>query len=121
MKKYQIQSQNLNNSLVFYRHLFDKMPDDFGIDYIKFITDKLHLEIREGVSGAIQNLMLEVNEEAELKKISKRMRRFRSLERFKENCSEVGQTIGLIDPDGHRWKIGDPASEPDYEKCYVTL
>ena len=118
MMKYLIKSQNLNNSLVFYRALFDKMPEHLGIDFMQFDTDDFRLVIEEGISHP-QILTLEVGNE-ELLDIHRRMNRFLSKERMKENCEVIHETIGLTDPDGNHWRIGNPLVEVQFEKCYVT-
>ncbi len=118
MIKYSIKSQNLNNSLVFYRALFDKMPDHLGIDFMHFDTTNFRLVIEEGISQS-QTLTLEV-ENSELPNIYQRMNRFLSKVRLKENCEIIREAIGLIDPDGNHWHIGNPTVEIQFEKCYVT-
>lgn len=119
MIDYQIKSQNLNNSLVFYRALFDRMPTRLDFDSIVFKTDQFRLEIEEGLSLIHESMTMKVHDKKELKLIHRRMNRFRGIERLKSNCEVIESTIGLIDPDGHRWKIGDPMADVEFEKCYV--
>lgn len=120
MIKYTIKSRNLNDSLVFYRALFNKMPDHLSLDYLRFNTDQFQLEISEGAGESNQTLLIEVNKRDDLKAIHNRMNRFLSKERLKENCEIIHKAIGLIDPDGNHWRVGDPHTEVQFEKCYVT-
>ncbi|MEO9483255.1 MAG: hypothetical protein ABJG47_07415 [Ekhidna sp.] len=120
MIKYDIKSRNLNDSLVFYRALFNKMPDLLSLDYLRFNTDQFQLEITEGISNTNQTLLMEINDGNDLKAIHNRMSRFLSKERLKEDCEVIQEAIGLIDPDGNHWRVGDPNTEVQFEKCYVT-
>ena len=120
MIKYHLNSRNLNDSLVFYRALFDKMPDELSLHALRFSTDQFQLDIQEGESEATQTLNLEIKTKNELEIIHQRMNRFLSKERLKENCEVIHKAIGLIDPDGNHWRIGDPNADVQFEKCYVT-
>ncbi|WP_436514804.1 hypothetical protein [Ekhidna sp. To15] len=119
MKEYSIKSQNLNDSLVFYRALFNTMPERLGIDFLEFNTSQFRLKIAEGKSRSHQMLTMKI-EKAELNNIHNRMKRFLLKERLKENCEVIDKAIGLIDPDGNYWRVGDLTSDVQFEKCYVT-
>lgn len=120
MKKIAINSRNLNNSLVFYRSLFDRMPDEISPNVIRFETDQFRLDIVESVNDAKGGRhILEVKERSELHEISRRMSRFKKIERLKEECENIGKAIGLTDPDGNKWVIGNPEEKVNFEKCYI--
>lgn len=113
-------SKNLNNSLVFYRSLFNRMPLEIEVDCIQFETDQFRLKIIESMSvGNREQYILEVSERAELQEINRRMSRFRMIEHIKEECEDIGNAIELTDPDGNRWVIGDPEMNVHFEKCYI--
>ncbi|WP_421871042.1 hypothetical protein [Marinoscillum sp.] len=124
MKLHQINSSNLSNSLVFYRSLFNKMPQVITPYYIQFHLPNFQLEINEKPSSTDEDspvLHLEIDDQMELEAISKRMSRFKSLASFQGNCEVVDKSIGLTDPDGTKWIIGDTASTTSFDKCYVSL
>lgn len=121
MKNIILHSKNLNNSLVFYRALFARMPNELKPSCIQFETNQLQLKIIESEAAQMNSQhVLEIWDHKELEQVSHRMSRFKSMERMKEDCEEVGLAIGLIDPDGHKWVIGDPEAEVRFEKCYLN-
>ena len=123
MNKISIQSANLNNSLVFYRALFNRMPDSLRPDGFHYVFNYRSVEVTEIIhpqeSDANDPLEWEIPP-TELQEISKRMSRFQTVGRAMQACTELGSAIGLIDPDGNKWIVGDPSSSVEFEKCYVT-
>ncbi|WP_424962915.1 hypothetical protein [Ekhidna sp.] len=120
MKIISLNSNNLNNSLVFYRSLLDQMPEDIGPNVIRFKTDQFRLDIIESVNDAEDgHHVLEVKDHSVLQEINRRMSRFRKIERLKEECENIGKAIGLTDPDGNKWVIGNPEVTVHFEKCYI--
>ncbi|MEQ9468852.1 MAG: hypothetical protein RLN88_15690 [Ekhidna sp.] len=121
MKKYFVKSENLNNSLVFYRALFDRMPDRMGVDRMQFTINDFQLEVIEGkATEQDADFELRISDKDKLEKIGARMSRFKSVEKLNSDCEVIDQSIGLIDPDGYRWVVGNPEAEVRFEKCYVT-
>ncbi|WP_425389963.1 hypothetical protein [Ekhidna sp.] len=119
MKTIALNSRNLNNSLVFYRSLLDRMPDEISPNLIRYETDQFRLDIIESDDANDGRNTLEVKERSELQEISRRMSRFKKIERFKEECENIGKAIGLTDPDGNKWVIGNPEEKVHFEKCYI--
>lgn len=120
MKTIALNSRNLNNSLVFYRSLLDRMPDEISPNLIRYETDQFRLDIIESVKDAKGGRhILEVKERSELQEISRRMSRFKKIERLKEECENIGKAIGFTDPDGNKWVIGNPEEQVHFEKCYI--
>ena len=50
MKEYAIYSSNLNDSLAFYRTLFDRMPVELSTQRLVFVVEDFRLEISEAVN-----------------------------------------------------------------------
>ncbi|WP_258099145.1 hypothetical protein [Marinoscillum pacificum] len=123
MTLHQINSTNLSNSLVFYRSLFNKMPQVITPFYIQFHLDDFQLEIKESheVEQDEQTLHLQISDKLELEAINKRMSRFRSIASFQGNCEVLDSSIGIVDPDGTKWIVGDNSKKAVFEKCYVSL
>ncbi|MEM7297078.1 MAG: hypothetical protein AAF391_02300 [Bacteroidota bacterium] len=121
MKRYLLHTRNINNSLVFYRALFNRMPDELDGWRMKYFLPKLQVEIVEDEippkEGGIQSLEVKVYDQ--LAALNKRMKRFRSVVNWKEDCKRLGDAFGLLDPDGNKWIIGNPQTEVHFEKCYV--
>ena len=120
-KIYTIQSSNLNNSLVFYHALLDRMPiqmdaSSMTFEYPDFI---LIVREREGGQSMTPHLHLKVNDPIELEAVNERMRRFRPIAQLNNECEVLDRAIGLMDPDGNKWVIGDPNTEVQFEKCYI--
>ena len=108
MKKFVIHTKSLNNSLVFYRALFDSMPDEFGNWELRYKTkDFLLLVIEtEDPIPRSEPMNISVQSESELTKWNRRMRRFMKLGRMNNDCSVLDQAFGILDPDGNKWIIG---------------
>ena len=122
MKLIRIQSSNLNNSLVFYRALLDRMPQEITPSCIQFKAENFNLEIIESKGKhESQTNEFEIQDSFEVVKIYQRMSRFNAIEKMKEDCEVVDRAIGLTDPDGNRWVIGDPDVHVHFEKCYIEL
>ena len=96
------------------------MPTRLDFDLIAFKTNQFRLKIKEGLSLTNESMEMKVLDRKELKLIHRHMHRFLGIERLKSNCEVIESAIGLIDPDGHQWKIGDPTADVEFEKCYVT-
>lgn len=121
MKKYQLHSNDLSTSLVFYRALFNQMPEEIGPDRLRFETPKLQLSITEARVPAIPTDPFSLHvDEKDLIEVYDRMRRFTAKQRFREQCEELNGAIGLTDPDGNQWIIGDEQREVEFEKCYIN-
>ncbi|MEP0986193.1 hypothetical protein [Ekhidna sp.] len=122
MKIIKIQSSNLNNSLVFYRALLNRMPLEITPSCIQFETEHFILEVAESIGAhKIQTNVFEIQDAHELAKINQRMSRFNAIEKMIKNCEVVDRAIGLTDPNGNRWVIGDPEVKVDFKKCYIEL
>ncbi|MEO9872327.1 hypothetical protein [Ekhidna sp.] len=120
MKKYLVNSKNLNNSLVFYRELFEKMPHLLSPSNILFETTQFQLQITESLkSNENEPYFLKANQ-IQLQDINHRMSRFQSIERLKNECEKLDKAIGLIDPDGQKWIVGEFDSNIHFEKCYTN-
>ncbi len=121
MKKYKVLSQNLSNSLVFYRALFNRMPDVLAFDRIVFLLPEFELEIKESLETVEQqeSFLLPISSESELQAIARRMHRFQSIGRMQNDCESITEAIGLEDPDGYRWVIGNPKTTVNFNKCYI--
>jgi len=120
MKEYMIESKNLNNSLVFYRALFDRMPEHLSEQLLIFSTSLFTLNIKASASDSKKVLEYRIAKKEELVAVHKRMNRFMGIQKFSNKCMKLDNSIGLIDPDGNRWKIGDPSSITDFNKCYFN-
>ena len=120
--KHLIHTKNLNNSLVFYRSLFNRMPDSINHNSIRFIEGDFQLRIEESESDniAYEPIHLPVEDQGELVHIHDRMKRFMGAERIKENCERIDKTIGLTDLDGYQWIIGAHDPNVKFEKCYFN-
>ena len=121
MKNYHIQTQNISNSLVFYRALFDRMPDELGASNMKYSMPDFNLEIVESSHPQIHPNahMLEVSNRRELEMINDKMGKFKALAKLREDCHSLRDAFGLLDPDGNKWIIGNPQTKVHFEKCYI--
>ena len=120
MKKYLITSGNLNNSLAFYHAFFDRMPVELNEQKMLFRTEDFFLEVSEADHIHESTLTYQVHDEVKLASIHQRMNRFIRLGKLNNNCEYLGTSFGLVDPDGNRWKVGDPSEEVHYNKCYFN-
>ena len=121
MKKYQLQSNDLSTSLVFYRALFNQMPEEIGVDRLSFDTPQFQLSITEARVPAIPTDPFSLHvDEKDLIEVYDRMRRFTAKQRFREQCEELNGALGVTDPDGNQWIIGDEQREVEFEKCYIN-
>ena len=120
MKEYLIYSKNLNNSLAFYRALFDRMPVELSTQRLVFVVEDFRLEISEAAGSEAHMLTYPLWDKTQLISIHERMKRFRSVERFRSDCQELSQSFGLKDPDGNRWKVGDPSAVIHFDQCYFN-
>ena len=121
MKEIIIKSSNLNNSLVFYRALLNRMPDEITPSCIRFKIEQFILIIRESTTPDHKINHLIVSEQKSLDQINQRMSRFNGLERLQEDCEIVDKAIGITDPDGNKWVVGDPEVTVNFKKCYLEL
>ncbi len=123
MDEYKIHTTNINNSLVFYRALFDRMPDLMDHSGIEFQEPTFRLAIKEGIpsSDSSRPFHWPVQGDKELKLIHQRMHRFMGAEKLKEICDTLEDSLGLVDPDGYKWIIGVFDENLSFEKCYVEL
>jgi len=120
MKKYTLHTIDLSTSLVFYRALFGRMPAKIQLDRIEFETPYFHLSILEKDHPEISSNPTHYPVmKQELVELNKQMRRFTGKQRLRESCEEIKTAIGLSDPDGNRWIIGETHHEVEFEKCYV--
>lgn len=122
MKKFVIHTKSLNNSLVFYRALFDRMPDEFGNWELKYETKEFLLQVIETEDPIPRGepMSILVQNERELMQWNRRMRRFMKLGRMNNDCLILDRAFGILDPDGNKWIIGNPSTEVNYEQCYIT-
>lgn len=117
-----LQSSNLNNSLVFYRALLNQMPLEITPSCLQFKTEHFILEIAESIGAhKMRTNVFEIRDAHELAKINQRMNRFNAIEKMGKDCEVVNGAIGLTDPNGNRWVIGDPKVKVDFKKCYIEL
>ena len=118
--RYLVQSSNLNNSLVFYHTLFNRMPDEMNGVSLNFKLEDFTLVVTEDQNEPLKNepLIFSIEDEATLAEVNDRMNRFRPIARMNNNCEVLEAAIGLMDPDGNKWIIGDPNREVHFEKCY---
>lgn len=121
MTHYKINSRNLSNSLVFYRALFNQMPKTITPSQLQFKMPGIDLDIVEcnEPNDSSKLLKLDVSNFPDLEAISKRMSRFKSVAGVQGNCEVLDKAIGLIDPDGSKWLVGDPNADVQFEKCYI--
>ena len=120
MKEYAIYSSNLNDSLAFYRTLFDRMPVELNTQRLVFVVEDFRLEISEAAGNEAHMLTYPMLDKTQLISVHERMKRFRSVERFRSDCQELNQSFGLKDPDGNRWKVGDPSAVIHFDQCYFN-
>ncbi len=120
MNEYVITSQNLNNSLTFYRALLGRMPDQMTGEQLVFHTESTRLWVVESKEVQQRQFFLAIEKHEQLRSIYQRMNRFMKLEKFKDDCEALGSSFGLFDPDGHRWRVGDLATDINYNKCYFN-
>ena len=122
MKQYSIKSFNLTNSLVFYRALFNGMPQRMNATELSFQSEQVSLQVSESLlhDKQAQPFVFPIHAHVELHEVSRRMARFHLVGRATQNCTEIREAIGLIDPDGYKWIIGDPTAKVEFEKCYVN-
>jgi len=120
-----IHTNDLNSSLVFYRSLFNRMPDVMDVNEVVFNEPHLRLKIKESNTICEDEIKeafhLDIKKKSLLKELYKRMNRFIRLNQFIGNYEILGDTIGLIDPDGYKWIIGKYQKSISFEKCYVKL
>lgn len=121
MKKYQLHTQNMNDSLVFYRALFNRMPDELDGWKMKYSLPGLQVEIAESPDHIQESTIrsLEIRSKAQVGKIYQRMGRFMAVAKMREDCKKLDDAFGLLDPDGNKWIIGNPQSEVHFERCYI--
>lgn len=120
MKEYKIHSANLNNSLVFYRALFDRMPVLLEPRTIRFENEELVLQISEAeYEFDSKEVHWEINNKSKVRNIAKRMSRFMHVGKWANNCEALNDSFGLVDPEGNRWIIGNPTSLPQFHSCYI--
>lgn len=121
-KEYVIESRNLNNSLAFYRALFNRMPLRLDTQSMTYQLRDFKLTVLETspVVPTDQPLLLPISVE-ELVEVNERMRRFRAVASLKNDCEVLERAIGLIDPDGNKWVVGEPHEEVHFEKCYINF
>lgn len=120
---YRIFTKNLNSSLVFYRSLFNKMPDEMTAYNLEFSSGDLKVEIIEDTSLITQNadpFHLSLSPTS-LKKVLGRMKHFTRINQLKEDCEEPEKSIGLMDPDGNKWIVGAYDEDISFEKCYINF
>lgn len=123
MNKYIVHSSNIDNSLVFYRSLLDRMPDVLSPHEVIFKEPEFELAIqdsenKEDTKGPFH---LHLPLQSKLKATYKRMRRFLRKNQLAANCENLDETIGLADPDGYKWIVGKYQEEVSYEKCYINF
>ena len=122
MKKYILKTKNLNDSLVFYRTLFNRMPDELTGWQMSFRLPTFQLVVQEEVDPMIAPNVLEfeISDSDQLSDVYDRMSRFMAIAKFNDDCEVLDDAFGLIDPDGNRWIIGNPEADVHFEKCYFN-
>ncbi len=123
MNEYILHTNDLNSSLVFYRALFDQMPDSMNANELVFELENFRIKILESrtiEADTHDPFHLKMNK-IHLKKVYSKMKRFSRLNQLKENCEKPEDAIGLIDPDGYRWIIGENQKDISFEKCYINF
>ncbi len=122
MNKVTLAAKNLNNSLVFYRALFNRMPDELGGSAFKYRLNDLEVEISEGekLPPQVEALSYPISDIETLTLLNVSMSRFRSLARLKNDCQLISDAFGITDPDGNNWIVGNPKTKVHFEKCYIT-
>ncbi len=123
MNEYILHTKDLNSSLVFYRALFDQMPSSMDAFGFEFELEGLKVRIKETkeIQPAITNPFHLKMKRIQLKKVYNKMKRFTRLNQLKEDCEKPESAIGLIDPDGYKWIIGEHQEEISFEKCYINF
>ncbi len=123
MNEHVLHTKDLNSSLVFYRSLFDRMPDSLNAFEIVFQLENLRLRILESGTLAkkrVDPFHLKMGK-IKMKKVLNKMRRFTRLNQMKEDCEKPEDAFGLMDPDGYKWIIGEYRENVSFEKCYINL
>ena len=119
MNMYHIKTMNINNSLVFYRALFDRMPDTMNEYRIHFQLEDLSLTVEESSEHSTkEDAMFFRLKKRDVMATYRRVERFLGKEKWKENCDKLEDTFGIEDPDGNKWQVGNQESVIHFEKCY---
>lgn len=119
MNDYHIEAKNINNSLVFYRALFDLMPIMLSDSMTQFRLKDFSLTIEErNELTKNEDIMFFRLQEDAVMAAYRRVERFFGKEKWLENCEKLEDTFGITDPDGNRWQVGNPESIIPFEKCY---
>ena len=116
-----INTKDLHSSLMFYRTLFNKMPEQIDPEFLIFSVENLIIKLVE--SEALNEpevvIQYQINSREDLIEINHRMRRFKKMQILMNHCQTIGQSLGYIDPNGVKWKIGDDEAETQFDKCYL--
>jgi hypothetical protein len=124
MNEYNLKSKDLNNSLVFYRALFNKMPDLIEPSRVSFSLNDFKITLNESQEvneDFSRHLFYEITDETQLSKTYKRMKRFLSPGKIAQNCEVLSKSVGLVDLDGYKWIIGAYDENTTFEKCYTEF
>ncbi len=89
---------------------------------MQFDEPGLQLEIVESKKKGRQTkaFELEVLNTSKLAEIAKRMKRFQKMGAMQNDCESLEDAIGLEDPDGYRWVIGNVSTIVNFNKCYIN-
>ncbi|MEQ8777076.1 MAG: hypothetical protein RIC30_16995 [Marinoscillum sp.] len=115
---------NLNNSVVFYRNLFNRMPDSLSFNTARFIWEEKELILTENEreSGRKRSHTIEVPSGDHLREVYARMKRYISQYAWHSQCKILEGQFAVSDPDGHQWiirqgKVDIDSSTADY--CFL--
>ncbi|MFT6866273.1 MAG: hypothetical protein ACJA08_001102 [Cyclobacteriaceae bacterium] len=101
--------QNINDSLVFYRQLFNRMPTTIGLDSIHFQSNDFQLELQESenLSQTHESHFLQFDSAEAFDHIYERMKRFLYAWPISSHCETLKNQFSIKDPDGYKWIISN--------------
>ncbi|WP_421891704.1 hypothetical protein [Marinoscillum sp.] len=98
---------NLNNSVVFYRNLFNRMPDSISFNAARFTWEGEELILTENEKQPLVKscLIVEVSSGEHLREMYARIKRYISQYAWHSQCKILDEQFAVSDPDGHQWII----------------
>jgi len=98
---------NLNNSVTFYRNLFNRMPVSLSFDTARFTWEEKDILLTEtGKRPEVKSChTVEVHSVEHLHEMYARIKRYISQYDWHSQCKILDKQFAVSDPDGHQWII----------------